>query len=136
MTLLPFQLFYVFLIFSHEACSNLKTGENTLKKFFLKSNRLAMLCFKCFSKFRCSTAWHWNARPPKESMCWNLSRCLGAAQWLLLFRDPGFRTGQGLTPDVRSREHTGWTLLWVPQPRLLRKHPAARHLAGGELGAT
>lgn len=25
-----------------------------------------MLCFKCFSKFRCSTAWHWNARPPKR----------------------------------------------------------------------
>lgn len=25
-----------------------------------------MLCFKCFSKFRCSTAWHWNDRPLKR----------------------------------------------------------------------
>lgn len=50
MTLPPFQLFYVFLIFSHEACSNLKTGENTLKKIFFEKQPPCHVVFQMFFK--------------------------------------------------------------------------------------
>lgn len=135
-TLLPSSIvlhFPSFFFFSHKACSNLKTGENTnfLKKI-LKSNRLAMFCFKMFFKVtaQLGTA---TPSPLKESMCPTQSQCLG---WRLLFW-AGVRPWNqvGTCPRRAFMKGCSWRLPWVHRPRLLCKHPA-RHLAGGELGAT
>ena len=89
----PVVLICVFAVFSHEACFNLKTGENTLKKFFFLSNRrLAMFSLKMFCKVLKQPGLALSPQVPQKK-AWVADKSVsGTARWLLLF-PAGFKPG-------------------------------------------
>lgn len=135
-----FSCFYIFPIFSHEACSNLKTGENTLLQFFFFFKAPASLCFvlRCFSKFWCSTAWHRNSQPLKRKRAEQTESGSGGGLVSVSVWSRGFTSWNQVGDWPRCAFAKG-CCAWAAvgrRCRLLGKHLAARHVSGGELGAT